>query len=131
MMKTVLLKNGFLVTPQRLMRSDIVLRNGRDPRIEFVSDKTDFDEVVDITGKYVVPGFVDIHFHGYNLFEFTTGLYDPKSWRPVELSAYLDNDTVEQNNSAQKWLSGNAPASNAQRYCPAQWQGSRLAGIQD
>jgi len=34
---------------------------------------------VDITGKYVVPGFVDIHFHGYNLFEFTTGLYDPKS----------------------------------------------------
>ncbi|GAG44525.1 unnamed protein product, partial [marine sediment metagenome] len=83
-MKTVLLKNGFLVTPQRLMRSDIVLRNGRDPalresRIEFVSDKADFDEVVDITGKYVVPGFVDIHFHGYNLFEFTTGLYDPKS----------------------------------------------------
>jgi N-acetylglucosamine-6-phosphate deacetylase len=26
-----------------------------------------------------VPGFVDIHFHGYNLFEFTSGLYDPKS----------------------------------------------------
>ncbi len=90
-MKTVLLKNGFLVTPQRLMRSDIVLRSGREPalrepRIEFVSpqdalrrDKTDFDVVVDITGKYVVPGFVDIHFHGYNLFEFTTGLYDPKS----------------------------------------------------
>ncbi len=83
-MKTVLLKNGFLVTPQRLVRSDIILRNGRDPalrepRIEFVSDKADFDEVVDISGKYVVPGFVDIHFHGYNLFEFTTGLYDPKS----------------------------------------------------
>jgi len=37
------------------------------------------DQVVDITGKYVVPGFVDIHFHGYNLFEFTTGLYDVKS----------------------------------------------------
>ena len=85
-MKTVLLKNGFLVTPQRLMRSDIVLRNGRDPapgrrraslresRIEFVSDKADFDEIVDITGKYVVPGFLDIHFHGYNLFEFTAGL---------------------------------------------------------
>ncbi len=83
-MKTVLLKNGFLVTPQRLVRSDIILRNGRDPalrepRIEFVSNKADFDEVVDISGKYVVPGFVDIHFHGYNLFEFTTGLYDPKS----------------------------------------------------
>jgi len=68
-MKTVLLKNGFLVTPQRLMRSDIVLRNGR---IELVAGVDDCDEVVDVTGKYVVPGFVDIHFHGYNLFEFTT-----------------------------------------------------------
>jgi N-acetylglucosamine-6-phosphate deacetylase len=27
----------------------------------------------------VVPGFVDIHFHGYNLFEFTSGIYDVKS----------------------------------------------------
>ena len=76
MMKAVLLKNGSLVTPQRVMRSDIALRNGR---IEFVSEKTAFDEVMDISGKYVVPGFVDIHFHGYNLFEFTVGLYDPKT----------------------------------------------------
>jgi N-acetylglucosamine-6-phosphate deacetylase len=85
MMKTVLLKNGFLVTPQRLIRSDIVLRNGRiefTPTLSCASksgDKADFDEVVDLSGKYVVPGFVDIHFHGYNLFEFTTGLYDSES----------------------------------------------------
>lgn len=76
MMKAVLLKNGFLVTPRRVMRSDIALRNGR---IEFISGQTAFDNVMDISGKYVVPGFVDIHFHGYNLFEFTIGLYDPKT----------------------------------------------------
>ncbi|MHC4596442.1 MAG: hypothetical protein ACYS9C_15245 [Planctomycetota bacterium] len=76
MMKAVLLKNGFVVTPQQVMRSDIVLRNGR---IEFISGQTAFDDVIDISGKYVVPGFVDIHFHGYNLFEFTVGLYDPKA----------------------------------------------------
>ncbi len=75
-MKAVLLKNGLVVTPQRVVRSDIVLRNGR---IEFVSGQTAFDEVIDISGKYVVPGFIDIHFHGYNLFEFTVGLYDPKT----------------------------------------------------
>ena len=75
-MKTVLLKNGFVVTPQRVVRSDIVLCDGR---IEFTSGKTRFDKIVDITGKYVVPGFIDIHFHGYNLFEFTIGLYDPKT----------------------------------------------------
>ncbi len=84
MRKAVLVKNGFVVTPQRVMRSDIVLRNGGDPalpgpRIELVSGQTAFDEVMDISGKYVVPGFVDIHFHGYNLFEFTVGLYDSKS----------------------------------------------------
>jgi N-acetylglucosamine-6-phosphate deacetylase len=84
MMKAVLLKNGFLVTPQQVMRSDIVLGNVRDPalrepRIEFISGQTAFDKVMDISGKYVVPGFIDIHFHGYNLFEFTIGLYNQKT----------------------------------------------------
>jgi N-acetylglucosamine-6-phosphate deacetylase len=75
-MKTTLLKGGFAVTPDRVELTDIILRNGR---IELVSNRDDCDEIVDITGKYVVPGFIDIHFHGYNLFEFTSGLYDPKS----------------------------------------------------
>ncbi len=75
-MKTVRLKGGFVVTPQGVERTDIILRDGR---VELAGDKDRCDQVVDITGKYVVPGFVDIHFHGYNLFEFTTGLYDPKS----------------------------------------------------
>jgi len=75
-MKTVQLKGGFVVTDQGVERTDIVLRNGR---VKLAADKEACDQVVDITGKYVVPGFVDIHFHGYNLFEFTTGLYDIKS----------------------------------------------------
>ena len=72
-MKTVQLKGGFVVTGQGVERTDIVLRDGR---ISLAGDKECCDEVMDITGKYVVPGFVDIHFHGYNLFEFTAGLYD-------------------------------------------------------
>ena len=75
-MKTVQLKGGFIVTPQGVERNDIVLRDGR---VELAGDKGRCDQLVDVTGKYVVPGFVDIHFHGYNLFEFTAGLYDPKS----------------------------------------------------
>jgi len=75
-MKTVQLKGGFVVTPQGVQRIDILLRNGR---IELAPPQTGCDKVVDITGKYVVPGFVDIHFHGYNFFEFTTGLYDPRT----------------------------------------------------
>jgi len=75
-MKTVQLKGGFVVTGEGVERTDIILRDGR---ISLAGDKERCDQVVDITGKYVVPGFVDIHFHGYNLFEFSSGLYDMKS----------------------------------------------------
>jgi N-acetylglucosamine-6-phosphate deacetylase len=75
-MKTIRLKGGFIVTPDSVERADVIMRDGR---IEFACGKDDCDEVIDITGKYVVPGFVDIHFHGYNLFEFTSGFYDPKT----------------------------------------------------
>ncbi|MHC4692318.1 MAG: amidohydrolase family protein [Planctomycetota bacterium] len=75
-MKSVMLKGGFVVTGQGVERTDIILRDGR---IELAVDRESVDQVVDITDKYVVPGFVDIHFHGYNLFEFTSGLYDVKS----------------------------------------------------
>ncbi len=75
-MKTVQLKGGFVVTREGVERTDIILRDGR---VELAGVEERCDEVVDITGKYVVPGFVDIHFHGYNLFEFTSGIYDVKS----------------------------------------------------
>ncbi|MCP4261142.1 MAG: hypothetical protein GY774_27095 [Planctomycetes bacterium] len=75
-MKTIRLKGGFIVTPNSVEHTDVIMRDGS---IEFAGDKDDCDEVIDVTGKYIVPGFVDIHFHGYNLFEFTSGLYDPKS----------------------------------------------------
>jgi N-acetylglucosamine-6-phosphate deacetylase len=75
-MNSILLKGGFVVTPHGVERTDIVLRDGR---IKLTAGKQDCDEIVDVTGKYVAPGFIDIHFHGYNLFEFTSGLYDPKS----------------------------------------------------
>lgn len=64
------------MTGKSVEQIDIILRNGR---ISLADDKQTCDRVVDITGKYVIPGFVDIHFHGYNLFEFTSGIYDVKS----------------------------------------------------
>ena len=75
-MKTILLKGGFVVTPQTVLRTDVVLRNGI---IELTDARSQVDETVDITGKYVVPGFVDVHFHGYELFDFTAGLYDART----------------------------------------------------
>jgi len=75
-MNTTKLKGGCIVTPDSVERADLIMRGGK---VEFAAGKDECDEIIDITGKYVVPGFVDIHFHGYNLFEFTSGLYDPKT----------------------------------------------------
>ena len=65
-----------MVTPQAVVRRDIVLC---DDKIKLNTGEGNYDKIIDITGKYVVPGFVDIHFHGYNLFEFTAGQYDPNT----------------------------------------------------
>jgi len=75
-MKKIRLKDGFVVAPNSVERIDLIIR---DSSVELASGSEDCDAVIDVSGKYIVPGFVDIHFHGYNLFEFTSGLYDPKS----------------------------------------------------
>lgn len=77
-MKTIRLANGAIVTGSAVVKRDIVVRDGV---ISFDDGGAKCDQTIDITGKYVVPGFVDIHFHGYNLFEFTAGRFDPVSKR--------------------------------------------------
>ena len=75
-MKTIRLANGTIVTGSAVVKRDIVVRDGI---ISFDDGGVKCDQTIDIVGKYVVPGFVDIHFHGYNLFEFTAGRFDPAS----------------------------------------------------
>ena len=68
------LKGGLVVTADKILKSDVIIRNGR---LELANTEPAEDEhIVDITGKYILAGFIDIHFHGHNLFEFTAGLYD-------------------------------------------------------
>ena len=35
--------------------------------------------MIDASGLYAVPGFIDIHTHGASLFDLTQGLYDPQT----------------------------------------------------
>ena len=48
----------------------------RGGRLELDTDGRKYDQTIDVSGKYLVPGFVDLHFHGYDLFDFTSGLHD-------------------------------------------------------
>ncbi len=77
-MKNINLKNGFLVTDDAdkpIKQHDVILCDGR---IDLSPEAQECEKVMDLGGKYILPGFVDIHFHGYNLFEFTSGFYDLK-----------------------------------------------------
>jgi N-acetylglucosamine-6-phosphate deacetylase len=69
-------ENASLVTEKGLKKGDCVLQDGK---INLSGTKASCDKTIDLAGKYVVPGFVDIHFHGYNLFDFSSGIYDQKT----------------------------------------------------
>ncbi len=66
-MKT-LIKNAKIVTSERIIEGSISYTDGV---IDYIgTDETAADEVIDASGKYVVPGFIDIHCHGGNNLEF-------------------------------------------------------------
>ncbi len=90
-MESIILKNAFMVTEEGVRKADCALRDGR---INLSGKKTESARTIDLTGKYVVPGLVNIHVHGYAGFDFTHGLYDAKTgkWDTAEglYPEYLD-----------------------------------------
>ena len=60
----LLIKNGMIVDPanKREEKADLLIEDGKISKIEkSISDKA--DEVIDASGRYVMPGFVDMHVH--------------------------------------------------------------------
>jgi len=68
------LKNATLITEAGAIKSDLVIDN---TRLRLGGQSIDCERTIDLAGKYIVPGFVDIHFHGLGLFDFTMGRYNP------------------------------------------------------
>ena len=66
-MKT-LIKNGFVVDPANGINSklNLIVEDGKIA--EITAEEPECDEVIDAEGKYVTPGFIDIHMHeeGYD-----------------------------------------------------------------
>lgn len=62
-MSGLILTNAKIVLPDRIINGAIVLRDGK---IKKIYEGTMFGELggIDVEGRYVVPGFIDVHIHG-------------------------------------------------------------------
>ncbi len=59
------LKNGNVLIDGKIMTKTLVLKNGKISKIlDEYSENLNSDTVIDCTGLYVFPGFIDIHVHG-------------------------------------------------------------------
>jgi N-acetylglucosamine-6-phosphate deacetylase len=77
MSKPIKIVNGTLLTPHRLIRNGTVLVV--DGRIADISER-DFEvpdaDVIDAAGRYIAPGFIDLHIHGGGGHDFMDGSAD-------------------------------------------------------
>lgn len=85
-MKNIAIMNGTLISEGGAFMGNLYVRNGK---IDYVGPDapeglSDADVVIDATGKYVSPGFIDMHTHGGGGKDFMDG--DIDSYRiPLEL----------------------------------------------
>ncbi len=61
----LLIKNGTLYTmeSERVQKADLLTKNGKIEKIAPNIEPTENMEIIDATGKYVFPGFIDAHSH--------------------------------------------------------------------
>jgi N-acetylglucosamine-6-phosphate deacetylase len=87
-------RNGYIVTPDRLLSGGVVLTEGE--RISFVGSaleapKVQVAETVDLDSGYLVPGYIDLHVHGGAGADFMDGTEE--AWRTV-LAAHARHGTT-------------------------------------
>jgi dihydropyrimidinase len=59
---TTLINNGRIITAENDYIADILIENGKIKLIGKIPDIT-VDSIIDATGKYVIPGGIDVHTH--------------------------------------------------------------------
>ncbi|MBN1351484.1 amidohydrolase family protein [candidate division KSB1 bacterium] len=71
----IIIKNGKIVLFDRVVTGDLKIANGIITAIGKGAHHDNANLEIDASGKYVLPGFVDIHTHGINGFDLTNGLF--------------------------------------------------------
>lgn len=65
--------NAVLVLPEGLQRGSLLIENGRIAAISPESGHFDAETEYDAGGRYVSPGFIDLHVHGGGGYDFMDG----------------------------------------------------------
>jgi N-acetylglucosamine-6-phosphate deacetylase len=81
-MKTIL-RNGAIVTEDRVTPGDILLDRGKIVKIGELNEDASDTRTVDCRGKYILPGFFETHMHGINYYSCTQGKIDPRTFDPA------------------------------------------------
>ena len=68
------IRNGRLITPSGILKKNLYIKDGKI--LDITEEDLDFDKEIDVEGNYVAPGFIDIHVHGGNGYEFVDGSFD-------------------------------------------------------
>ncbi len=89
-MKTALI-NGIVITPNRSFLGGVVVE-GEEILSVFSGELTQTcDKVIDVAGRYISPGFIDLHLHGGGGADFTYG--DAQDYKTAA-RMHLNNGTT-------------------------------------
>ena len=69
-MKRLLITNGKLVLRDTIVDGGLLCENTRSSCVGYIGDTPDDTELVDATGCYVLPGFIEPHAHGGGGYDF-------------------------------------------------------------
>jgi len=72
----IVINKGTVILPNGLKATDIELSEGVISRVDSDIHANESDIVVNARGKYVLPGFIDIHTNGIAGFDLTLGVYE-------------------------------------------------------
>lgn len=69
-MNKAIIKNGMVIFEDKIEKADILIENGIIKEIGNIEEEC---PVIDASGLYVSPGFIDIHTHGGNGYDYMAG----------------------------------------------------------
>ena len=88
---TLLIQNGDIITSRERWTADILCENGVITAIGANLHAPEGAEVIDASGKYVFPGFIDPHVHIYLPF---MGTYSKDDWESGSKAALMGGTTT-------------------------------------